>query len=195
MFGNGILLFLVLIILCAIPFATSINADWIPNDANAPLPLSKAYRDRLRKLCVLIKDSPTALLEEKELVQRKDIIAAMCVKLAKDDDNIAAAGTEVDERVELLKKGTIILVAVCAIVHFLTDEKDGWLRRKNRPDRSSSSGSGSLVLEDSEEQRAAKAFLAAQRLARFGPSIPGNGASATTTTTTTTPVQATPAER
>jgi hypothetical protein len=190
MFVNRISLFLVLI-LCAV--AWSINTDWIPNDANAPLPLSKAYRDRLRKLCVLIKESPATLLEENELIQRKAVVTAMCAKLAKDDDNIAGAGAELDERVELLKKGTFILVAVCAIIHFATDEKDGWLRRKPVSSRG--------VLEDTEEQRAAKAFLAAQRMLRFGPSNPGNEASTgtatstATSTSTATPVNASPAEK
>lgn len=188
---------IVLFILMNVVF--SLNVDWIPNDANAPLPLSKAYRDRLRKLCVLTR-SPSARVSA-EIEAKRGTITALCAKLKADDDNIAAAGEEVgQQQMNLLKKSLLTLVVVLGVLTYLSENTiwgkkiwdgirqnvSGWDVPSSNPYEYSGGGKGKggfNVKADTEEQRRAKAFLAQQRWARFGPS---NAATATADTSTTT---------
>jgi len=70
-------------------FHSALDVSFIPNDENAPLPLSHKYRESLRRLCGLVKAG--GRLPE-ELQAKKQILEKMCDKLAKDDKNIESSG-------------------------------------------------------------------------------------------------------
>lgn len=82
----------VLVLLALITRTNSLEASFLPNSENEPLPLSAKYRDSLRKLCILM-NTEGALLPP-EVVEKKDILAKVCAKLEKDDRNINAASSE-----------------------------------------------------------------------------------------------------
>jgi hypothetical protein len=67
----------------------ALDVSFIPNDENAPLPLSAKYRESLKKLCQLLNVKGAKL--PAELEEKKDVLEKMCRKLAKDDANIDAA--------------------------------------------------------------------------------------------------------
>lgn len=70
-------------------FVRTLDVSFIPADENnPPLPLSTNYRNSLRKLCELMK-SDAKLPAEVE--QKRKVLQKMCVKLAKDDQNIAGS--------------------------------------------------------------------------------------------------------
>lgn len=82
----GIVIFLIwlALLLCTV---TALDVSFIPNDENAPLPLSAKYRDNLRKLCDLLDNgSPMSGMDS----TKKKSLRSMCRKLKKDDDNIEA---------------------------------------------------------------------------------------------------------
>mmetsp|Transcript_26193 Transcript_26193/g.37555 ORF Transcript_26193/g.37555 Transcript_26193/m.37555 type:complete len:173 (-) Transcript_26193:1943-2461(-) len=66
--------------------AHAIDVSWIPvdGDGDGPLPLSKNYRDKLRKLCVIIK-GPRPPPELAETSKRGVVLRKMCNRLEKDD--------------------------------------------------------------------------------------------------------------
>jgi hypothetical protein len=68
--------------------ALSMNVDWLPNDENAPLPLSSVFRSSLRKLCNLV-DGNSKL--PPEILKKKEVIVSMCKKLDEDEANINSA--------------------------------------------------------------------------------------------------------
>ena len=65
-----------------------LDVSWLPNDENAPLPLSVQYRQSLRRLCLLI-DKGSRLPPEVDA--KKNVIKKMCSKLRNDDDNIQSS--------------------------------------------------------------------------------------------------------
>ena len=69
----------------------AMNVDWLPNDENAPLPLSSSYRANLRKLCVLLGSGKQL---HPDLLRKKKVLVKMCAKLERDDSNIAAGESE-----------------------------------------------------------------------------------------------------
>ena len=69
-------------------FITALDVSFIPNDENAPLPLSTKYRESLRRLCVLLKSGSKL---PSELVAKRKSLSALCTKLEADDKNIAGA--------------------------------------------------------------------------------------------------------
>lgn len=69
----------------------ALDVSFIPNDVNAPLPLSKKYRDSLAKLCGLIRIKGSRL--PPELNEKRHVLEKMCEKLAKDDANIGSVST------------------------------------------------------------------------------------------------------
>jgi hypothetical protein len=71
--------------------SNALDASFIPNDENEPLPLSKKYRDSLRKLCVLLKTDSSRL--PVEIAQKRTVLEKVCHKLAMDDNNIETAST------------------------------------------------------------------------------------------------------
>jgi hypothetical protein len=71
--------------LCCIASITSLDVSFIPNDENAPLPLSKKYRDNLRQLCTLLKNKKKL---PPEIVAKQKILRKVCKKLESDDRNI-----------------------------------------------------------------------------------------------------------
>eukprot|EP01038_Epipyxis_sp_PR26KG_P005451 gene5451-7545_t len=79
------MLYLLFIFCFIVINVSSLDVSFIPNDENAPLPLSTKYRDSLRKLCDLLKtkaDLPA------EVMEKRGVLNKMCKKLAKDDNNI-----------------------------------------------------------------------------------------------------------
>lgn len=80
-----------LLVVCLLSFyhVSAIDVDWVPNDENAPLPLSRAYRENLRKLCDLIESDKRL---PNNLKAKKAILTKQCAKLRKDDANVDAAG-------------------------------------------------------------------------------------------------------
>ena len=64
----------------------AIDVSWIPvdGDGDGPLPLSKNYREKLRKLCVIIK-GPRPPPELAENSKRGAVLRKMCGRLEKDD--------------------------------------------------------------------------------------------------------------
>jgi hypothetical protein len=78
-----------LIILLFFAAASSLDVSFLPNDENAPLPLSQKYRESLRKLCSLYQEETNKI--PPELLEKRAILAKMCQKLAKDDANIDSA--------------------------------------------------------------------------------------------------------
>jgi hypothetical protein len=67
----------------------ALDVSFIPNDENAPLPLSAKYRESLAKLCKLL-DVKGARLPA-ELQEKRNVLEKMCQKLSKDNANIVAA--------------------------------------------------------------------------------------------------------
>lgn len=68
-------------------YHSALDVSFIPNDENAPLPLSQNYRKLLRRLCSLTKAGgrlPEALHAKEQILEK------MCSKLEKDDDNVAS---------------------------------------------------------------------------------------------------------
>ena len=82
-----------LLVVCLLSYrsTSAMDVDWVPNDENAPLPLSNAYRENLRKLCDLITSGNKL---PPNLIEKKAILEKQCAKLRKDDANVndAAAG-------------------------------------------------------------------------------------------------------
>lgn len=77
-----------LLVIVIFSFGAALDVSFIPNDENAPLPLSHKYRESLRRLCTLVKGG--GRLPE-ELQEKRVVLEKMCVKLAKDDSNIESA--------------------------------------------------------------------------------------------------------
>jgi hypothetical protein len=67
----------------------ALDVSFIPNDENAPLPLSAKYRESLAKLCKLL-DVKGARLPA-ELQEKRNVLEKMCQKLSKDNANIVAS--------------------------------------------------------------------------------------------------------
>ena len=91
------LIFAVLLaVLCAAQTTEAIRLDWLPNDANAPLPLSTVYRAKLKTLCDLYGQMGEE--RAKDVIKpaaKVPILMKMCVKLKLDEENIAIGESEV----------------------------------------------------------------------------------------------------
>ena len=81
----------VLVLLLSLMWSRALCFDvsWIPADPEGPLPLSKRYRDSLRRLCALV-DSSEAVPLPPEVEEIKPRLVRICARLRADD---AAAGT------------------------------------------------------------------------------------------------------
>ena len=77
-----------LVVVLMLTRAIAMNVDWIPNEENAPLPLSSSYRAALRKLCVLIASGQRL---PPEVVAKQDVLRAQCRKLDDDDENVGGS--------------------------------------------------------------------------------------------------------
>jgi hypothetical protein len=97
--------FLSAVFLCFIQKSNALDASFIPNDENEPLPLSKKYRDSLRKLCVLLKTDSSRI--PVEIAQKRRVLEKVCLKLEKDDNNIEAASTHSTSKGQQLLYGLI----------------------------------------------------------------------------------------
>eukprot|EP01033_Poteriospumella_lacustris_P010877 gene10877-7736_t len=92
-------LFLALALILANVGVNSLDVSFIPNDENAPLPLSAKYRASLRRLCTLLKesspDTPSPILADlKNDPAKQRALHSLCKKLAADDANIAMGAQE-----------------------------------------------------------------------------------------------------
>lgn len=83
------LVMLWLLFSCFMCLCASLDVSFIPNDENAPLPQSTKYRAALARLCELIEDKSRQL--PKELADKRKIVEKMCIKLKKDDQNVASS--------------------------------------------------------------------------------------------------------
>ena len=72
--------------LCTLTSLAALDVSFLPNDENAPLPLSAKYRDALRRLCVLLEENRTL---PKDVEMKKPVLRQLCKKLKADDVNIA----------------------------------------------------------------------------------------------------------
>lgn len=83
-------IYLCVLVICFLAeSARGLDLSFIPNDENAPLPLSAKYRAALKRLCELTNDPSTKVTPE--LAEKKKVLAKMCAKLAKDEQNIASS--------------------------------------------------------------------------------------------------------
>lgn len=81
-----------LFLLVLVAFALHLQAldvSFIPNDENAPLPLSAKYRESLAKLCKLLQVNNAKL--PPEIMEKRAVLEQMCQKLAKDNANIVSS--------------------------------------------------------------------------------------------------------
>ena len=67
-------------LLCVALFATAAAFDvsWIPADPDGPLPLSKAYRENLKRLCDVVR---TVKPLPPSIVAKLPVIEKLCAKL------------------------------------------------------------------------------------------------------------------
>lgn len=80
---------LIVIFSIVVLVVSALDVSFIPNDENAPLPLSNKYRESLRKLCAVLHKGGRL---PAELNEKKAILEKMCDKLSKDDANVESVG-------------------------------------------------------------------------------------------------------
>jgi len=68
--------------------AEALEASWIGNDENEPLPQSAKYRANLRRICSLMRSGGKL---PKSYAEKRSVLEKMCIKLQKDDDNVSSA--------------------------------------------------------------------------------------------------------
>ena len=61
-----------------------IDVSWIPSDPEGPLPLSRNYRDALRKLCDMIDTNAPLPLQ---ISEKKDVIQSLCFRLGQENND------------------------------------------------------------------------------------------------------------
>lgn len=107
-------------IIIDIPYSSNFNGvsaldvSFIPNDENAPLPLSTRYRDSLRKLCTILDNHiQNQSRLPVELHDKKKVLIKMCQKLAKDDANIGSSVSSIFDSTfsDQSKRGVLIAIA------------------------------------------------------------------------------------
>jgi len=69
--------------------ARALEANWVGNDENAPLPQSAKYRDNLRKLCAILDKG--GRLPSTYSGNGRKVLVSMCAKLKRDDENVSGA--------------------------------------------------------------------------------------------------------
>ena len=76
-------------LLCVALFATAAAFDvsWIPADPDGPLPLSKAYRENLKRLCDVVR---TVKPLPPSIVAKLPVIEKLCAKLEASSSNGSA---------------------------------------------------------------------------------------------------------
>ena len=82
------LLKLFVVLLALLGRVRALEASWIPNDENAPLPQSAKYRANLRRICAIMTSGGKL---PKSYEERKTVLVKMCAKLKRDDDNVSTA--------------------------------------------------------------------------------------------------------
>jgi hypothetical protein len=93
---------------------SALDVSFIPNDENAPLPLSTRYRDSLRKLCTILDNHIRNQSKLPiELYEKKKVLIKMCQKLAKDDANIDSSVSSIFDSVfnDQSRRGVLIAIA------------------------------------------------------------------------------------
>ena len=121
--------FLVVVFMCTVCTSDALKLDWLPSSGEGPLPLSRAYREKLARLCQQVEErerDDKALAPE--LVAKRHVIDAMCAKLQSDNDNIAAGGRE--DTMKVGQKGVMLLVVVVLVVQLLQTEFVRRLKRR-----------------------------------------------------------------
>ena len=92
--------------------AGAMDVSWIPDEENAPLPLSSSYRKSLRRLCEIVKTGSNL---PPELQIKKKSIDAQCRKLDMDDNNVNMATKEAAG----LSMLSLTLGAICVVGFFV----------------------------------------------------------------------------
>lgn len=150
---KGLLIFVVLIS----GRAGAMDVSWIPDEDNAPLPLSSSYRNSLRRLCELIKSGRSL---PSEVEAKKKSLVAQCKKLEADDLNVKMGESEgAGLSMLTLTLGIAGLVAVVINSSFGQEMVDGLRdfikRRKRKADRIGV-GIGRRLGEDSDSDAIAE---------------------------------------
>lgn len=129
-----------MVFLCLIHSSNALDVSFIPNDENEPLPLSKKYRDSLRKLCALLKTDISRL--PVEIIQKRTTLEKVCHKLEKDDSNIDAASVSKSIKPQQLLYG---LIGLGSGYYLWANRK--WLTKKfiNKPQRGNVLGYNNIV--------------------------------------------------
>lgn len=122
----------------------ALDVSFIPNDENAPLPLSKHYRDSLRKLCSLMNNSGPKL--PPEILQKKEVLKKMCTKLAADDANAGLGGDGLAMLPSLLQNQAILLSLLGLGGGYALWCNRWWLQRQWRRRFGGGGGGGGRVL-------------------------------------------------
>ena len=176
-------------VICMLFFLTflievkAFNVDWLPNDENAPLPLSSVYRARLKQLCDMTISN--ANMKSRVPVSKQKTLMSMCSKLRADEQNIEDSKHENNWIVGVASIAIIIMGFVgynMTILGLMGSKIPAYIMYKleyfwnkvvGKGNPGSDFGSASLHADSqgktlsTEDLQIAKAFLAAQRLARF----------------------------
>ena len=88
---------------------TALEAIWIGNDENAPLPQSAKYRANLRKMCGIMSSGGRL---PKSFAEKKHVLEKMCDKLRKDDENVASAS-----KISTFKRAALVFGGIAGLAY------------------------------------------------------------------------------
>jgi hypothetical protein len=115
------LLCILLITLSWSQHAVGLDVNWLPADADGPLPLSLAYRENLRKLCVATEEGSSVPNTIQQADQKK--IIKLCAKLREypsglDEDRFSNGNGTTFFGFDYSKlKGLVIATAVAVLIY------------------------------------------------------------------------------
>lgn len=83
--SSHIMLLVGLVILaCWVQHTYSLDVNWLPADADGPLPQSEKYRSSLRQLCQRLEAKDSQAFA-KDVISQRPYVKTMCKRLAEDD--------------------------------------------------------------------------------------------------------------
>lgn len=118
---------LLIVVLLAGRQLSALDVSFLPNDENAPLPLSAKYRDALRRLCVLLEENRNL---PKELEAKKPVLRNLCKKLRLDDENIAQGMQESQVQHSVVRSFLYLAVTVGSGYFLFQHKEVVWLWAK-----------------------------------------------------------------
>jgi len=140
-----------LVTLAMVPTARGFDLSWIPADGEGPLPLSRAYRDQLARLCDIVEGKDASALPP-SIASRLADIERMCAKL-KSSQAVAPRG--------FLRRGVAALsLAAGGGYAWHSYESRGWLYKVVRDGRRRRFPSASSILRppSSSGKRSGRVF-------------------------------------